>query len=149
MLLRNQAIKSWFICPSHITSAFALMGKTQKYTKWIFFCQNTVYCHIATLQQIAAWFLQSCWLVTHIHAVVCLSKSCNQLGLALGCWGDHSAEEMMLRVMCCSCCIVACPMHWRTEFLKDKNLSYNRWGQVWLRPKSKTKVLDFGLRPKS
>jgi len=43
MLLRNCAIKSWFIFPSHTTSAFALMGKTQKEIHKIYIFARTLY----------------------------------------------------------------------------------------------------------
>jgi len=55
--------------PPQVTYASALTGKTGKYEFSL--C-------IATIQPVAAWFLQSFWLTTHTHAALWLPKSYNQ-----------------------------------------------------------------------
>ena len=46
----------------------------------------------ARIKQVAAWFLQSFWLMTHIHAALWLSKSCNQC-IQLGAVGGMVQEK--------------------------------------------------------
>jgi len=48
------------------------------------------------LQPVAAWFLQSCWLVTHIRTAVRLPKSCSQWGSALRCWAYPAYAASLL-----------------------------------------------------
>jgi len=67
LLPRKWEVKWYFICPPHLTSAAALPGKTRKHENRIFITQMLYYC-FSRVHPIAAWFLQFCWLETHIVA---------------------------------------------------------------------------------
>jgi len=69
MLLRNSAIKRYFIFSPHLTSVPELSGEMQKHKNVFFFTQMLYYC-VARLQQVASLICSVLLLITHARAGV-------------------------------------------------------------------------------
>jgi len=86
-LLRDWAIKSWFIFPPHLNSVSALPGKTQN-QKWLSLkCSIRPYCFPRLLPIVACFFSP----VDSQLTLILQYKSCNQWCSALHCWVLNSA----------------------------------------------------------
>jgi len=78
-------------CWAALCRCTALLGKTGN-TKIAFFTSCITTLPEVRIQPVDAWFLQSFWLTTHIHAAVWLPKSCNQC-VQLGAFMGHGSEQ--------------------------------------------------------
>ena len=120
----KQPIQRRFTTSTQITCASALPGKTGKH-------ENCIFHSNARIEPVAAWFLQSVWLMTHTHAAVWLPKSrnqCVQLGAVVGAWFRRNELDSAAAVgLCCMhnapvCCLLG------FLFLQGNAEALDKWG---------------------
>ena len=91
---RKRAIGGWYIFPPYLISASALLAKLETRKSHLF---TIILC--STLQDFNQSLLDYFNLVDSQHSNVWLSKSYNQWGSPLCCWGRDVIKKVNLRVL--------------------------------------------------